>query len=351
MAHSGEYTYQEIVSQPESWVKSWQRVCEQGEAIASLWGERPWAQVVFTGCGSTYYLSLAAEALFRELTGRLARGYPASELWLNARAAYPRQGALLLVPVSRSGETTETLRAVQIFRDQAQGRVIAITCCEGSALYRMGDLGIGLPWAQEQSIAQTRSFASMYVAAAALGTICAARQDLLEAMGKLGAIGDGLIIKGRELARELGRDSRFERFYFLGSGARYGLACEASLKMKEMSLSHAEPFHFLEFRHGPKSMVNAQTLVVGLLSEAQREPEQAVLREMRELGATILALCEQEVSVADYAVTFSSGLPEEIRGVLYLPVLQLLAYEHALSKGLDPDKPTHLDAVVRLGDV
>jgi glucosamine--fructose-6-phosphate aminotransferase (isomerizing) len=145
------------------------------------------------------------------------------------------------------------------------------------------------------------------------------------------------------LAAELGSDAALDRFYFLGSGVRYGMACEASLKMKEMSLSHSEPFYFLEFRHGPKSMVTPGTLVVGLLSDAQRQPEQAVLDEMRGLGGRVLALGE---SGADVAI--QSGLSEPARSGLYLLVLQLLAYARARHKGLNPDQPTNLDAFVAL---
>jgi glucosamine--fructose-6-phosphate aminotransferase (isomerizing) len=134
-----------------------------------------------------------------------------------------------------------------------------------------------------------------------------------------------------------------DRFYFLGSGPRYGLACEANLKMKEMTLTHSEPFHFLEFRHGPKAMVGKSAIVIGLLSDTNRAHEQAVLDEMHALGGQTLSLGE-----SDADVTFASGLSEAVRNVLYLPVLQLTAYYRALSKGLNPDEPTHLDAVVRL---
>lgn len=118
-----------------------------------------------------------------------------------------------------------------------------------------------------------------------------------------------------------------------------------------MSLSVAEAFHFLEFRHGPMSMVNDQTLVVGLVSESARSFEIAVLREMRALGAKTLVLSEQPVpeDAADYQVTFDSGLPEASRLVLYLPVLQLLGFYRSITNGLDPDQPHNLTAVVELG--
>jgi len=113
--------------------------------------------------------------------------------------------------------------------------------------------------------------------------------------------------------------------------------------MKEMTLTHSEPFHFLEFRHGPMSMVTENAVIVGMLSEKNLGHEQAVLNEMQARGGKILSLAE---SGAD--VSFESGVPESMRGVLYLPVLQLMAYYRSLAKGLDPDRPNNLVAVVKL---
>jgi glucosamine--fructose-6-phosphate aminotransferase (isomerizing) len=113
--------------------------------------------------------------------------------------------------------------------------------------------------------------------------------------------------------------------------------------MKEMTLTHSEPFHFLEFRHGPMSMVNENTVVVGMVSESNLSHEKAVLNEMQALGGKIVMLAE-----SDADISFMSQIPEQVRGVLYLPVLQLMAYHRSLAKGLNPDKPTNLTAVVKL---
>jgi glutamine---fructose-6-phosphate transaminase (isomerizing) len=113
--------------------------------------------------------------------------------------------------------------------------------------------------------------------------------------------------------------------------------------MKEMTLSHSEPFHFMEFRHGPKSMVNENTLMIGLVSEENYSQEQAVLNDMKKQGAYILSLSESRADIL-----LESKIPEVIRNALYLPVIQLLAYERSMAKGLNPDKPNNLDAVVVL---
>ena len=119
--------------------------------------------------------------------------------------------------------------------------------------------------------------------------------------------------------------------------------------MKEMSLSHSEPFHFLEFRHGPKSMVTETTLVVGLVSDHNRDQELRVLNEMSTLGASVISLGEHVEPIGQGAsFSFDSEIVENAREVLYLPPLQLLALERAVAKGLNPDRPRNLDAVVQL---
>ena len=341
-------TYREIVSQAEAWDQAWRVVVDQSAALLDLWAQGSFGQVIFTGCGSTYYLALAAAALFQELTGCPARGVPAGELVMYPSSAYARGKAALLVAVSRSGATTETLRAVQAFRQKPGRAVVVITNYPERPLAQMGTLTLAVPAGQEESIAQTRSFASMYVAAVALSAVLAGRDDLLSSIQSLPERGAALL-RYESLVGSLGIDLALDRFYFLGSGPRYGLACEVNLKMKEMSLTHSEPFHFLEFRHGPKSMAGPTALVVGLLSELNRAYEGAVLNEMAQLGARTLVLGERGNGTGvQVDIDLDSRMPEEVRNVLYLPVLQLLSCYRSCAKGLNPDRPNNLDAVVKL---
>lgn len=329
-------TYREIKSQTEAWAQALDVA-----STAPLPRAGDYDQVLFTGCGSTYYLSRAAAALYQELTGCPARAVPGGELLLNPQTVLADQKTLL-VAVSRSGTTTETVKAVEAFKAERRGEVVVISNYH-ETLSRLADVNILIPNGQEESVAQTRSFASMYVAASAFCARMAGREDLVTAMGKLPEAGNLLIGKYESLAKEIGENLNFDRFYFLGSGIRYGLACEGNLKMKEMTLTHSEPFHTLEFRHGPMSMVNQNAVVVGMLSDANRVHEEKVLSEMKTLGSTVIGFGEKETDVQ-----FESGVPEEARGVLYLPVLQLIAFYRSVAKGLNPDRPNNLTAVVKL---
>ncbi len=330
------HTYNEIKSQTDAWAQALDVA-----SASNLPKACDYDQVIFTGCGSTYYLSQSAAAMYQELTGRAARAVPGGELLLNSQTVLSNQKTLL-VAISRSGTTTETVKAVEKFKTERHGDIVVITNYD-EVLSRMADVNIVIDKGQEESVAQTRSFASMYVAVTALCAKMAGRGDLIEAMKKLPEIGNLIMSKYESFAKELGENLDFDRFYFLGSGIRYGLACEVNLKMKEMTLTHSEPFHFLEFRHGPMSMVGASSMVCGLLSDSNRIHEAKVLSEMKMLGGTAASFGESDADVC-----FESNIPESVRGVLYLPVLQLMSFYRSLAKGLNPDCPTNLTAVVKL---
>ncbi len=189
----------------------------------------------------------------------------------------------------------------------------------------------------------------MWLASCALSAVLSQRQDLLDELEKVPELSHRIIETAQEKIQSLGGTNTVDRIYFLGSGLRYGLACEGSLKMKEMSLTHSEPFHFLEFRHGPKSMVTASTLIVALLGDDHQQYEMNVLRDLRAIGARVLVLGNRPVGVLDILTfAFDSTLSEIGYSTLYLPPLQLLALGRALEKGHNPDQPRNLEAVVYL---
>ncbi len=345
MTQSGQHTQREILSQPKAWEAALAHIDAQVESLRRFFRAGQYESVIFTGCGSTYYLSLAGAALFQQLGVAEARALPASEIWLYPQAAYTATRRTLLIAVSRSGETTETLRAVESFLARQQGDVLTLSCYDDQALASMGTINLVLPSGQEQSVAQTRAFTVLYLGVTALAALWSGRDDLLAALRELPEVGRRLLDQFGSVARRHGANTNLERFYILGSGTRYGLAAEVSLKLKEMTLSHSEPFHFMEFRHGPQSMVTDQTLIVGLLSDENRAAETTVLDEMRQRGAQVLSIGETNA-----VVTFESGVPEAIRGALYLPIGQLMAFERAIMRDLDPDSPHNLTAVVRLGE-
>jgi len=343
------HTLYEILTQPVAWRAALAEVEAKQDLIKALWSSGRFSEILVTGCGSTHYLSQAVAPLLQQQLGIRARPMPASELLLFPETVIAPDSRPLLFTISRSGHTTETVRVAEAFKRKYAGQeIVTVGCYPESELVALSHLALVVAAGQEQSVVQTRSFSAMLVASQA--AVALAHESQFEVMQTLPVLGEQLIATYHKLAQQLGQDKQFERFYFLGSGLQYGLASEANLKMKEMSLSISEAFHFMEFRHGPMSMVNEHTLIVALLSDRARDYELAVLREMRALGARILVLADQPVpeNASDYQVIFNSGLPETQHGVLYLPVMQLLGYYRARANGQNPDQPHNLTAVIVL---
>jgi glucosamine--fructose-6-phosphate aminotransferase (isomerizing) len=343
MSSAGEYTWKEIYTQPDAWRQAIEILHQHRDIIQQFVRNGNPSQVILTGCGSTYHLAKAAAVMMQEVCGLAACALPASELWLSPRSSHPPSEGGLLLAISRSGETSETIHACNVFHDHQRGQIMTIVCDPASTLSTLGNFNLIFPSGLERSIAQTRAFTTLYLGLLGMCLIWSGNEEKFSQLMHLPPACQRIIAEYHNRAALLGKNMDLDRIYFLGSGGRFGLACELSLKMKEMSLSHSEAFHFLEFRHGPKAMVNGKTLVVGLVSETNVSNEEAVLAEVRKLGAQTVSMGENNTDVS-----FASGIEEVLRNILYLPFGQMMAYERSIVKGLDPDHPTNLDAVVKL---
>jgi len=347
MAARGQHTYAEIKSQPDVWRAVLAGAAGEAARVQEAWRAVSPQQVLFTGCGSTYYLARAAAALLQGMTGVPARGVPASEIALYTAETVARPDETLLVAVSRSGTTTETEAALEKFRQIGGKATWGVTCYPQTPIGEETDLVLLAEAAQEESVAQTRSFSSMLLLCEALAAIAGGAD--LAPLQRLPDAAATLLAETEEMAKATATRQDLARVFFLGAGPLYGIACEAMLKMKEMSITQSEAYHFLEFRHGPKAMVDDQALVIGLLAEHAFDHNAAVLRECAEMGGEIVALSPLGArDLPGQVVALPEGMPDWARTAAYLPTLQLMAYYRSVHKGLDPDRPRNLTAVIYL---
>jgi glutamine---fructose-6-phosphate transaminase (isomerizing) len=333
-------TGREIATQVDAWNEAHDAVQAASDTLQALWRDGNYDSVIFTGCGSTHYLSIIAASLFQQATHVMTRAVPASEIILNPATVYAGKHPLL-VAISRSATTSETVQAVEQFKSDQHSEVVLISCYDDKPLNAMATINLTARAGQEISIAQTRSFSSMLVMAEAMAALLGGSS----LSNRFPETAHEQVEEAHTLASSYADPARFERVFYLGSGARYGLACEAMLKMKEMSLTSAEAFHTLEFRHGPKSMVDDKTLIVGLFDKFSVDFEMPVIDEMQALGATTVTLSTAAAAQTDITLTHDGTRPSL---VYYLPFLQWLAYLRATNKGLNPDTPRNLDQVVIL---
>ncbi len=353
-SHSpGSYSLEEILSQPQCWsaVLEDLRRKKTLESVARLFSHaKEW---LFVGCGSSYYVALSAAATMAKLTGLQSRAVPASEILLYPDLTLNASSNFVPVLISRSGQTSEVIATGETLK--ARGiSALAITCAEGQPIEDSASETIVLSPADEKSMVMTRSFTSMLITLQALAAVIAGDQTFLDALHSVARTIAPVMPGLPEKIRAFVARHNFEDYVFLGQGPFYGLACEGALKVTEMSVSYSQCFHTLEFRHGPKSIVRPETLLVFLLSENGYQAECEALQEMKSLGATTLVIsngADADVRAAsDLLIELQLQVPEYVRLAPYLFAGQLLGLNTGLKKNLDPDSPRNLSRVVLLDD-
>lgn len=320
------------------------------------WVHDPDRTPVFVGCGTSHHLAQYGAAVTQALTHRPAVALTGSEAWLFIDDFLRAWKQPFLVALSRSGASTEVVRAAGEARRRGIP-VLGITTTPGSELARLADTCFVLDHVQEQSVVMTQSFSNMLLALQWLGARIAQEQgdpagaSFLDRLPELAEAVAALHGRLAEEARRVVGGEGHDQYVFLGSGAFYGVAREGMLKMKEMTQLPADAYVTLEFRHGPKSIVNQRTCVVLLSSRSTAPHDRDLAAEVAQLGGKAVVLAE-EGTVAPAAGVDTLELPREFPefqyASLHTPFLQWLALCETLRLGRDPDRPRHLSHVVRL---
>lgn len=350
--HANSHTWNEILSQGTVWQSviddvAGSRVIET--ILAESHSKREW---IFMGCGTSFYLAEAAAISWTLLTGEPARAIPASEVLLFPKLLQAEGRDIQAVVISRSGHTSEVVRAANVLKHDLQIPTVGITCAQRSELEGACDRSIVLRAADEQSTVMTRSFTSMLLSLQILAARRAANVrfiDTLRAMAERFA--PRICVLASQIEAFVARHA-FADYAFLGQGPFHGIAREAALKVMEMSCSYSQFFHAFEFRHGPKAIVSPATCLTFLLSDTAQQAETEVLSEMKDLGGVILAICNR--ATAEIRRSSDLVIEIEITGdqlALLAPLTvpcQLLGFFTGLRKGLNPDQPKNLTRVVTL---
>jgi glucosamine--fructose-6-phosphate aminotransferase (isomerizing) len=208
------------------------------------------------------------------------------------------------------------------------------------------------PFGKERSTVMTKSFSSMTFMMQAAVAQASGNKVWTGEMAQTLALDAAVVTAAEAAARSVLTGRTFGNFIYLGLGALNGVGQEACLKLKEMSNVWTESFGTLEFRHGPKSIVDSSTFLCVLVSEATRAYELKVAEEMKGYGAFVVLLTAcggADTDFADLVVELGGAeLSDEARSVLYLPFLQYVGYFNAMNKGVDPDYPRNLTQVVKI---
>ena len=309
-------------------------------------------RVVVVACGTAYHAGLLGKHAIEKLARTPVEVVIASEY----RYADPiGDRRTLVVAISQSGETTDTLAAVQAAQSFG-ARVLAITNTKGSLITREADAVLLTKAGPEICVASTKAFACQV---AALDLLALALADIrgVIAVGELREIGRGLRLAPEKVEETLGLlGSRVEEAtevfqdarcsLFLGRGISYPVALEGALKLKEISYLPSEGYPAGEMKHGPIALVDEHCPVVAVLGGGVvREKTLSNVEETVARGASVIAVASQGDRAAERMARLILPIPEapEILAPFICSVpLQLLAYHVAKDRGLDVDKPRNL---------
>ncbi|CAE6851969.1 Glutamine--fructose-6-phosphate aminotransferase [isomerizing] [Paraburkholderia domus] len=325
---------------------------------ASLFGENAAAvfadidNLLILACGTSYYSGLTAKYWLESIAKIPTQVEIASEYRYRDSVPNPKT---LVVVISQSGETADTLAALK--HAQALGHVHTLAVCNvaTSAMVRLTSLSFHTHAGREIGVASTKAFTTqlvgLFVLVATLGklrgTVSAAQElDYVRQLRHLPAALNSVLALEPQIIAWSDAFSRKESALFLGRGLHYPIALEGALKLKEISYIHAEAYPAGELKHGPLALVTDAMPVVAIApNDALLEKLKSNLQEVKARGGELYVFADSDTRIASEAGMHVIRMPEHygpLSPILHVVPLQLLAYHTAFARGTDVDKPRNL---------
>ncbi|KVK85846.1 glutamine--fructose-6-phosphate transaminase (isomerizing) [Burkholderia sp. MSMB1498] len=331
----------------------------QAEAFdPSLFGEN--AAGVFAGidsllilaCGTSYYSGLTAKYWLESIAKIPTQVEIASEYRYRESVPNPRS---LVVVISQSGETADTLAALKHAQALGHAHTLAICNVATSAMVRQTELQFLTHAGTEIGVASTKAFTTqlvaLFVLAATLGKlrghVDASREaDYLKQLRHLPAALNGVLALEPQIIAWSEEFARKENALFLGRGLHYPISLEGALKLKEISYIHAEAYPAGELKHGPLALVTeAMPVVTVAPNDTLLEKLKSNMQEVRARGGELYVFADADTHIVNGEGLHVIRMPEHygpLSPILHVVPLQLLAYHTACARGTDVDKPRNL---------
>ena len=350
------YMLKEIYEQPGALMATMASLTE-GPINVEMFGER--AEDVFAetraiqivACGTSYHAGLVARYWLEDIAGIPCQVEVASEFRYRRRRSHSNT---LLITISQSGETADTLAALRFAGDDEFLASMVIANVDNSSLVRESDMAFLTRAGTEIGVASTKAFTTQLVAFLMLAVVLGRSRALSEERER--ELIDGLKQLPELITQTLHIDSAIEQLseaftqkhhaLFLGRGIQYPIAMEGALKLKEISYIHAEAYPAGELKHGPLALVDADMPVVAVApTDELLDKLKSNLEEVRSRGGELYVFADKDAGFRDEPgvhVLPMPHAPELLQPVIYTVALQLLAYHVAVQKGTDVDKPRNL---------
>lgn len=334
-------SYKEIHAQYEQLRMTKEEILRHKQALCDFF--TPAGSVVFIACGSSYWMSLSASKTMLLRAKKPSYAVKAGDIVLCPQEHYGLYDRPIFVCPSRSGTTLEVLEAVRLMRKAYPGaRVLSITEYEDNQLASISDMNISIPFANEISVCQTRSFCCLYMACIVLAALLGDDGAFIDNVDTYLAIAPQLIARHEKMTRRLANPDTVKRLVTLGVGLQYGVCIEGAYIVTEMAEYPTNYYQLLEYRHGPIVTADKYTAVFICSGKSIRDHEAKMAHEVRETGARVYAVSEKNEDYADETFCLDGTFEKELIALHFVFVLQSFAHFFSIARGKNPDKPGHL---------
>ncbi|MGC2458043.1 MAG: glutamine--fructose-6-phosphate transaminase (isomerizing) [Gallionellaceae bacterium] len=357
----GEYRHymqKEIHEQPQALANTLESVCNSQSLIPGIFGAEAAAtfadidSILILACGTSNHAGQVARYWLEEIAGIPCNVEIASEY--RYRVSVPNSKTLV-VTISQSGETADTLAALNHAKAIGHTHTLSICNVPESALIRLSKLRMLTRAGPEIGVASTKAFTTQLAALFLLTLVLAkqrgrlskeAEQQHLHALRHLPSAAQAVLNLEPEIAKLAERFIDKQHALFLGRGLHYPIALEGALKLKEISYVHAEAYPAGELKHGPLALVDKNMPVIAVApNDALLEKLKSNLQEVRARGGELYVFADANTRIHSSDGVTLMQMPEHagyLSPILHTIPLQLLAYYVALQKGTDVDKPRNL---------
>ena len=348
------YMQKEIFEQPRAIGDTLANIAEFGPGLFNANPEdwKAFDQILILACGTSYYSACVAKYWLEDIAGIPTQVEIASEYRYRTTVPNPKT---LIVVVSQSGETADTLAALRHAKSLGHKYTLAICNVASSAMVRETEWNFLTKAGAEIGVASTKAFTTqllaLYLLAVSLakraGRISAEKEkELLRELRHLPKALHAVLALEPQIIAWSDAFSKCENALFLGRGLHYPIALEGALKLKEISYIHAEAYPAGELKHGPLALVTEKMPVVTVApNDVLLEKLKSNMQEVKARGGKLYIFADQDTHISSGDGINVIKLPEHygnLSPILHVVPLQLLAYHTAFARGTDVDKPRNL---------
>ena len=299
-------------------------------------------KIVFVACGTSYHASLTGKYLIESMSGITTEVLLASEFKYSAKTLDEHT---LVIFISQSGETADTLKALDVANETS--KTLAIVNVAGSSATRRAKYVIQTQAGPEIGVAATKTYISQLTAIYLLAALLADNQELLDKLEKVPNYIDEILDDVEPLKIMTEKYKYTDDFFYIGRGFVYPTALEGALKLKEITYIHGEGYAAGELKHGPLALIDNCIPVVVILPPGENHRKtMSNLEEVKSRGADVIGIGSKTdegiINKSKDCFLINDEVDDIIAPLVYIIPLQLMSYYIAVEKNFDPDKPKNL---------